>query len=84
KSIDLSKNLDVEHPFFQDLYSVYADYLNSRTLLVNRHLEFYNSITYTVLESDQDSLRLKFSVGDIVELSEETESIAYAKIESIF
>ncbi|CAG8473997.1 17064_t:CDS:2 [Racocetra persica] len=84
RNAGLSKNLDVEHPFFQDLHRAYSDYLNSRAELLYRNLEFYNSIAYTVLENNQDLIQLKFYVGDIVELSEETEGTAYAKIESIF
>ncbi|CAG8553066.1 8312_t:CDS:2 [Gigaspora rosea] len=84
KSVGLSKNLDINHPFFQDLCKTYADYLNSSTILINKKLEFYNSITYTVLESDQDSVQVKLRVGDFVELLEETEGITYAEIESIF
>ncbi|CAG8836019.1 9882_t:CDS:2, partial [Gigaspora margarita] len=81
ESIGLSKNLDVNHPFFQDLCKTYADYLNSSTILINKK---HNSITYTVLESNQDSDQVKLKVGDFVELLEETEGIAYDKIESIF
>ncbi|CAG8574993.1 438_t:CDS:2, partial [Gigaspora rosea] len=84
ESVGLSKNLDVNDPFFQDLCKTYADYLNSSTTLINKKLAFYNSITYTVLESNQDSVRVKLRVGDFMELLEETEGIAYAKIESIF
>ncbi|KAF0484408.1 hypothetical protein F8M41_023010 [Gigaspora margarita] len=84
ESIGLSKNLDVNHPFFQDLCKTYADYLNSNTTLINKKLAFYNSITYTVLESNQDLVWVKLRVGDFGELLEETEDIAYAKIESIF
>lgn len=52
---------------------------------MNKDLEFYGSIAYTVLKgSDQDHIRLKLNVGDIVELEEESEGIAYARIKSIF
>jgi hypothetical protein len=52
---------------------------------LNKDLEFYESIAYTVLKgSEQDHIRLKLNVGDIVELEEESEGIAYARIKSIF
>ncbi|CAG8774458.1 5405_t:CDS:2 [Gigaspora margarita] len=63
-----------------NLYTILSGY----TTLINKKLEFYNSIIYIVLESDQDLVQMKLRVGDFVELLEETEGIAYAKIESIF
>jgi len=76
--------LDDKHPFFRDLYRAYTDYLNSGAALLNRNLEFYNSITYTILKSNQDPIQLKLHVGEVIDLPEESEGIAYAKIESIF
>ena len=84
KSKGLSKKLDDKHPFFRDLYRAYTDYLNSGAALLNRNLEFYNSITYTILKSNQDPIQLKLHVGEVIDLPEESEGIAYAKIESIF
>ena len=46
-------------------------------------MEFYNSISYTVLKCGQEPIRLRLRVDDIVEIKEESEGIAYAKIESI-
>ncbi|CAG8729674.1 4261_t:CDS:2 [Cetraspora pellucida] len=54
ESVGLSKSLDTKHPFFQDLYKAYDDYLNSKAALINKKLEFYNLIMYTVLEDNQD------------------------------
>ncbi|KAF0540772.1 hypothetical protein F8M41_006247 [Gigaspora margarita] len=84
KNAGLSKNLDIKHSFFQDLHKAFANYLNFRAALSYRNLEFYDSIMYTVLESNRNPIWLKFHIGDVVELSEETEGIAYAKIELIF
>ena len=83
KSKGLSKKLDENHPFFRDLYRAYADYLYSSAAIMNKKIEFYSSITFTVLKSDQEPIRLKIRVGDIVELNEESEGIAYAKVNSI-
>ena len=52
--------------------------------ILNRNLEFYDSITYTVLKNNQDPIRLRLHVDDVVEIEEESEGIAYAKIKSIF
>ena len=52
---------------------------------MNKDLRFYGSIAYTVLgESNKDHIRLKLNVGDVVELEEESEGIAYARIKAIF
>ncbi|RIB05103.1 hypothetical protein C2G38_2047880 [Gigaspora rosea] len=67
ESVGLSKNLDVNDPFFQDLCKTYADYLNSSTTLINKKLAFYNSITYTVLESNQDSVRATNKLDPVLE-----------------
>ncbi|CAG8599120.1 4995_t:CDS:2 [Racocetra persica] len=81
----LQEVLKNEHEILlQDLHRVYADYLNSKAALLYRNLEFYDSIIYTILENNQDPIRLKFYVRDIVELLKETEDTAYVKIESIF
>ena len=50
---------------------------------MNKKIEFYSSIAYTVLKSNQEPIRLKLRIGDIVELNEESEGIAYARINSI-
>ncbi|CAG8780542.1 8882_t:CDS:2, partial [Cetraspora pellucida] len=57
KNAGLSKNLDVKHLFFQDFHRAYANYLNLKVAILHKNIEFYNSITYTVLENNQDSIR---------------------------
>ena len=84
KSMGLSKRIDDKHPFFRDLSKLYLDHFESKGALLNKKLDFYDSITYTVLKNEQESIRLKLHVSDIVELSEESEGIAYAKISLIF
>ncbi|CAI2168849.1 3130_t:CDS:2 [Funneliformis geosporum] len=51
----------------------YADYLYSSAAIMNKKIEFYSSIAYTVLKSNQEPIRLKLQIGDIVELNEESE-----------
>uniref|UniRef100_U9UVI7 BAH domain-containing protein n=1 Tax=Rhizophagus irregularis (strain DAOM 181602 / DAOM 197198 / MUCL 43194) TaxID=747089 RepID=U9UVI7_RHIID len=84
RSMGLSKKLDADHPFFRDLYEAYTGFLDSKATLLNKNLEFYGSITYTVIKSNQDNIQIKLRVGDVVELCEESEGIAYAKMASIF
>ncbi|GBC32802.2 hypothetical protein GLOIN_2v1880882 [Rhizophagus irregularis DAOM 181602=DAOM 197198] len=79
----ISKKLDDNHPFYRDLYRAYADYLNSSAAILNKNMEFYSSISYTVIKDNQEPVRLKLHIGDIVDLNEESEGVAYAKIEFI-
>ncbi|CAB4423898.1 unnamed protein product [Rhizophagus irregularis] len=71
RSMGLSKKLDADHPFFRDLYEAYTGFLDSKATLLNKNLEFYGSITYTVIKSNQDNIQIKLRVGDVVELCEE-------------
>jgi hypothetical protein len=74
-----------QNTFFRDLYKAYGDYLDSKAAILNIDLEFYESIAYTIIRgSNQGNIRLKLHVGDVVELKEESEGIAYARIKSIF
>ncbi|CAG8754218.1 301_t:CDS:2, partial [Funneliformis caledonium] len=50
KSKGLSKKLDENHPFFRDPYRAYADYLYSSAAIMNKKIEFYSSIAYTILK----------------------------------
>jgi hypothetical protein len=50
---------------------------------LNKNIEFYSSISYTVIKDNQEPVRLKLHIGDIVDLNEESEGVAYAKIEFI-
>ncbi|UZO15716.1 uncharacterized protein OCT59_007132 [Rhizophagus irregularis] len=69
----ISKKLDDNHPFYRDLYRAYADYLNSSAAILNKNMEFYSSISYTVIKDNQEPVRLKLHIGDIVDLNEESE-----------
>ncbi|CAG8804245.1 25377_t:CDS:2, partial [Gigaspora margarita] len=68
KGMSLSKNLNIKNPFFQDLYKAYDNYLNSKAALINKRLEFYNLIMYTVLEDNQDLVWVKLKVSGFVKL----------------
>ncbi|CAG8771137.1 12317_t:CDS:1, partial [Rhizophagus irregularis] len=54
--------------------------------ILNKNIEFYSSISYTVIKDNQEPVRLKLHIGDIVDivdLNEESKGVAYAKIEFI-
>ena len=48
--------LDENYLFFRDLYREYADYLYSSAAIMNKKIEFYSSIAYTILKSDQEPI----------------------------
>ena len=77
----LTKKLDLNNPFFRDLYKAYSDHLGSKSALLNKDLEFYGSIAYTILKDPP--IRIKLRVGDVVEVEEESEGTAYARIKAI-
>ena len=54
-----------------------------RNAFLNKKLVFYDYITYTVLNI-KDPVKLKFHVSDIIELVENSETITYARIRTIF
>ncbi|CAG8799360.1 4548_t:CDS:2, partial [Cetraspora pellucida] len=68
---------------FQDLYQSYAKHLGLRNAFLNKKLVFYDYITYIVLNI-KDPVKLKFHVGDIIELVENSEKIIYTRIRTIF
>ncbi|CAB5376340.1 unnamed protein product [Rhizophagus irregularis] len=51
--------------------------------ILNKNIEFYSSISYTVIKDNQEPVRLKLHIGNIVDLNEESKGVAYAKIEFI-
>jgi hypothetical protein len=77
----LSKKLNINNPLFRDLYRAYSDHLGLKSSLLNRSLEFYGSIAYTVLRDSP--IRINLHVGDVVEIEEESEGTAYARIKLI-
>ncbi|CAG8826561.1 21853_t:CDS:1, partial [Cetraspora pellucida] len=79
------ENMGLSNMFsiFQNLYQSYAKHLGLRNALLNKKLVFYDYITYTVLNIE-DPVKLKFHVGDIIELVENSEKITYARIRTIF
>jgi hypothetical protein len=51
---------------------------------LNKNIEFYSSISYTVIKDNQEPVQLKLHIGDIVDLNEESKGVAYAKINLLF
>ncbi|CAI2187325.1 14233_t:CDS:2, partial [Funneliformis geosporum] len=56
-----------------NLSKSYLEHFESKVALLNRKVDFYNFIAYTILGDKQGLIQLKVHVGNIVELSEESE-----------
>ena len=79
-----SKKLSATHPLFQSLAMSYATHLKTEAAILDKRLKFYKYISYTVLNDDDDEpTRVQLHVGDVVEICEQSEGIAYVKIKTI-
>ncbi|CAG8740063.1 32416_t:CDS:2, partial [Racocetra persica] len=54
---------------------------NTSFALTHLFDEFFDYISYTIIENDRKLTRLKFHVGEIIEIKEENEGFTYAKIQ---
>ncbi|CAI2187460.1 10629_t:CDS:2, partial [Funneliformis geosporum] len=50
------ENDNDKHPLFQNLSKSYLEHFELRAALLNRKVDFYNSIAYTILEDKQDPI----------------------------
>ncbi|CAG8662276.1 4663_t:CDS:2, partial [Gigaspora rosea] len=78
-----STKLSSQHPLFHDLQLTYSEYFSIRSAFLYDKLDFFNYILYTIIENNKKSNQLKFHVGDIIEIEEESEGLTYAKIQAI-
>ncbi|CAG8728594.1 35862_t:CDS:1, partial [Racocetra persica] len=78
-----STKLSSQYPLFHDLHISYSEYFSLQSAFLNNKLEFFDYISYTIIENDRKSTRLKFHVGEIIEIEEESEGLTYAKIQAI-
>ncbi|PKK56754.1 hypothetical protein RhiirC2_858479 [Rhizophagus irregularis] len=46
--------------------------LSGNGAILNKNIEFYSSISYTVIKDNQEPVRLKLHIGNIVDLNEES------------
>jgi len=77
------QKLTTEHPLYFDLVKTYNKHLGDGATFLNRRLQFYNYITYTVLSDDEGPIRIQLRVGDVIDIEEETGEISYARIKAI-
>lgn len=76
-----SPTVDDNHPLYGQFARAYSQQ-GSAAALMNRKLTFYDGISY-VMRDDSESVRVHINVGDIVDVSEEREGVAYAKVIAI-
>ncbi|CAG8703582.1 7169_t:CDS:2, partial [Racocetra persica] len=75
--------LSSQHPLFHDLHISYSKYFSLQSAFLNNKLEFFDYISYTIIENDRKSTQFKFHVGEIIKIEEESEDFTYAKIQAI-
>ena len=68
--------------FAQDIFQAYSD-LGKRAALLYDNLQYYEYITYTVKEDNGDSTQIRIKVEDVVDVTEEQEGVAYARVKAI-
>ncbi|CAG8552274.1 7392_t:CDS:2 [Gigaspora margarita] len=78
-----STKLSSQHPLYHDLQLSYSEYFSIQSAFLYDKLDFFDYISYTIIENDRKSNQLKFHVGDIIEIEEESEGLTYAKIQAI-
>jgi len=92
EKIGLTSNLDDD--LFAELGRAYEEDLNQSKHLVSRKVKYYKSISYTIVNED-DQVDVKLRVGDIVDVLEDLSTnnsqnietvtrTSYARIRAIF
>lgn len=76
-----STTLTNDHPLYKPITREYYR-MEIREALTNRKLEFFNSVSY-VVRDDPESVRVRVNVGDVVDVREDREGTAYARVVAI-
>ena len=66
----------------KEIFEAYKD-IGKEAALLYDNLYFYEYIVYTVKEDNGDKTRIHIRVGDIVDVTEEQEGLAYAQVKGI-
>ena len=66
-----------------NLAYAYDYYMGLKAALLRKKLKYYDFISYSVMENDGNAKRICIRVGDIVDIEEETEGVAYAQVKAI-
>ena len=66
-----------------NLAYAYDYYMDLKAALLKKKLKYYDFISYSVVEDDENVKQICVRVGDIVDIEEETEGVAYAQVKAI-
>ncbi len=78
------KKLNNENQIQKKLYQAYSIYYKKETAISFKNLEYFEMISYTVLqEDDASNVNVKICVGEAIDVQEDNE-LAYAIIQAIF
>ncbi|CAG8659614.1 3948_t:CDS:2, partial [Paraglomus occultum] len=79
-----TKILDPDNTLFHHLSAAYSDDMDMKGALINRRLEFYDYVSYEVLDGEEAEERVSLRVGNVIDMKEEEEEDAFAIIRAIF
>jgi hypothetical protein len=82
KSIEDAGMLQLTNEFREEFSQAYSD-IGKKAALLYDNLYFYEYVAYTVKEDNGDKTRIHIRVGDIVDVAEEQEGVAYAQVKAI-
>jgi hypothetical protein len=68
------------------LYKAYYDYFGKEMVITFKTLEYYDMISYTVLQDDDDNIDINIHVGEVIDVEDDngTGVRKYALIKGIF
>ena len=81
------KKLDINNNLYYHLSAAYSDDMSMKGMLVSNHLDYYDYISYDVLDGEKAKKRVMLQVGDVIDMEEEEEEEeeeAFAIIQAIF
>ena len=74
----------MNNPLHCHLSAAYSDDMGMKGMLINNRLEFYDCISYDVLDDKEAKERVTLQVGNVIDMEEEEEEEAFAVIRAIF
>ena len=80
------KKLSTETPMQRNLAKAYYDYYGKETAISFKTLEYFDMISYTVIQDNDAKVDVTIHIGDTIDVEEDNEiaSRAYAIIRGIF
>ena len=78
-----SKRFDINNPLYRDFSAAYSDYMEMTAAVINQGLEFYNYVSYDVLDNEEVEANVHLRVGDVIDIKEEEEGNSFAIIRAI-